>query len=81
MNRNKEITVMLAKLGFVFTDKPFDDNTLAMYHAALADADIEQLKTACLIYLRTGRKFPLPVDLLELCGPGSSESDPSGHAT
>lgn len=72
MTRNEEITTVLLHLGLVFTDKTLSDSALSMYHAALADVDIEQLKAACLTYLRTGRTFPLPVDLLELCGAGSA---------
>jgi len=67
MSKRQEIVDLLVKLNYIFRDVKLDRPMLVLYTQALEDCDIEVLKNACRSYIKTGRGFPLPVDLIELC--------------
>jgi hypothetical protein len=67
MCKKDAIKALLVKLNMVFRDAEIDKDTADIYIAVLVDIDIEKLKSASLTYIKTGKKFPLPADLLELC--------------
>lgn len=67
MCKKGAIRNLLIKLSMVFRNTEIDKNTAEIYIAALSDVDFEKLKAASLTYIKTGKTFPLPADLLELC--------------
>lgn len=67
MNNTKIIINLLTKLNLVFRDITLDEQTIKVYLSAFDDTEINKLKSACKCYLKTGKKFPLPSEILELC--------------
>ena len=67
MRNEKYIVGLLADLASVFQDVEPSERMVRMYAKALADIDPEKLTRACHQWMKTGKRFPYPADLLELC--------------
>lgn len=64
---------MMFKLGSTF-GRAVDAMTIEAFRGALADLDMDEVIAAGEQWVRTGRKFPVPVELRELTG-GSREAE------
>ncbi|HFD80446.1 MAG TPA: hypothetical protein ENK05_08680 [Gammaproteobacteria bacterium] len=67
MSNEKSIVKLLADLASVFQDVEPSERMVGMYTKALADIEPEKLAWACHQWMKTGKRFPYPADLLELC--------------
>lgn len=67
MNKNTRIAAMLIDLNLIYRDPSIDEPTIKAYVSVLSDFDIATLSQAAKSYAQTGKRFPLPSDLIELC--------------
>ena len=78
-NVDQKFINLIAYLGNIFRDASVNEQTVLAYSRTLADIDIEELTQACKAYARTGKRFPYPADLIELCPsqrvPNDSDQD------
>jgi hypothetical protein len=67
MNNCEFIASLLIKLNLVFKDTSLDEPTIKMYISSFSGIEQDSIAKACKQYLKTGKKFPLPADIIELC--------------
>ncbi len=66
VSTERDIGIMLAKLYGVFQDIKPNHHTIRMYTEALAGFEPDVLDAARAEWIKTGKRFPLPADLIEI---------------
>jgi len=70
-----ETSALVELLAGAFPERPVTERMLAAYSAAWIEEDPADMRRAAIEYLRTGRFFPFPGDLIALARTDGSEED------
>ncbi len=70
-----ETTKVLTILRSVWPDTKIDQHTITAYHWALGEKSYQDIEQAAKVWMRTGKFFPKPAELLEILSVNKTAGD------